>query len=319
MKMMEILFAPLQGYTEAEYRLAHHRHLGGVDNYYIPFVRMEHGKLLRRDIRVLEQAEKDDSLIPQTPQIIASTPAEAAVTVCEILSHSLSHINVNMGCPFPPLAGRGKGAGILPHPDKVKALLYEVLDKADGAGATVSVKMRSGWEKMQESMHLLEILNPQPLTHIIMHPRLGRQGYKGECDMEAFDRFENECERPLYYNGDLLTPDDIASIENRYPHLKGVMMGRGLLANPALAVEYRNGAPMNEVARLGAIAKIHNDVYAACEARIEGGQSQLVKKMQAFWEYLLPDGDRKARKAIRKAITTDAYLRAVNVLLTPGE
>lgn len=316
---MEILFAPLQGYTEAEYRLAHHRHLGGVDNYYIPFVRMEHGKLLRRDLRVLEQAEEDDSLIPQTPQIIASNPTEASVTVREILSHGLRHINVNMGCPFPPLASRGKGAGILPHPDKVKALLDEVLDIAEGAGGTVSVKMRAGWEKMQESMYLLEILNPLPLTHIIMHPRLGRQGYKGECDMEAFDRFENECEHPLYYNGDILTNEDIADKTKRYPRLKGVMIGRGLLANPAMAAEYRSGAPMDEASRLAAIAKIHNEVYTACEARIEGGQSQLVKKMQAFWEYLLPDGDRKAHKAIRKATTTDAYLRAVNVLLTPGE
>lgn len=316
---MEILFAPLQGYTEAEYRMAHHRHIGGVDNYYIPFVRTEHGKLLRRDVRVLERAEEDDSLIPQTPQIIASAPTEAAVTVEEILSHGLRHINVNMGCPFPPLASRGKGAGILPHPDKVRALLDEVLDKAEGAGATVSVKMRSGWEKMQEGMYLLEILNPLPLTHIIMHPRLGRQGYKGECDMEAFDRFENECERPLYYNGDLLTTDDITGITERYPNIKGVMIGRGLLANPALGTEYRNGTPMDERSRLAAIAKIHNEVYAACEARIEGGQSQLVKKMQAFWEYLLPEGDRKAHKAIRKATTTDAYLRAVNVLLTPGD
>ena len=175
--------------------------------------------------------------------------------------------------------------------------------------------MRSGWEKMQESMALLEILNPLPLTHIIMHPRLGRQGYKGECDMEAFARFENECEHPLYYNGDLTTAADITRITSAWPRLRGVMIGRGLLADPALALEYSQGAPMPRVARLAAIGKIHTDVYAEYEARIEGGQSQLVKKMQAFWEYLLPEGDRKAHKAIRKATTTDAYLRAVNTLL----
>lgn len=312
---MEILFAPLQGYTEAAYRSAHHRHIGGIDSYYIPFVRLEYGKLLRRDVRVLDRAAADCGVLPQTPQIIASTTAEAAAVVPEITSRGLGHININMGCPFPLLANKGKGAGILPHPDKVHALLDEVIDRATVAGATVSVKMRSGWEKMQESMALLEILNPLPLTHIIMHPRLGRQGYKGECDMEAFARFENECEHPLYYNGDLTTAADITRIASAWPRLRGVMIGRGLLADPALALEYSQGAPMPRAARLAAIGKIHTDVYAEYEARIEGGQAQLVKKMQAFWEYLLPEGDRKAHKAIRKATTTDAYLRAVNTLL----
>lgn len=53
--------------------------------------------------------------------------------------------------------------------------------------------------------------------------------------------FAEMCQHPLVYNGDLHTPDDIRRIEEEYPDLDGVMIGRGLLANPALAMEYREG------------------------------------------------------------------------------
>ena len=41
--LLPIHFAPLQGYTDAVYRLAHARIFGGIDTYYSPFVRVEHG------------------------------------------------------------------------------------------------------------------------------------------------------------------------------------------------------------------------------------------------------------------------------------
>ena len=133
--------------------------------------------------------------------------------------------------------------------------------------------------------------------------------------MEAFARFENECELPLYYNGDIITAGDIDGVMKDFPRLRGVMIGRGLLANPALAREWRSGELMPEAEFLEALGKIHGEVYHTCEARIEGGEPQLLRKMQAFWEYLLPDKDRKAHKAIGKATSVEAYFRGVNALL----
>ncbi len=39
-------------------------------------------------------------------------------------------------------------------------------------------------------------------------------------------------------NGDLLTVADIREVLEVFPRLKGVMLGRGLLANPALALDF---------------------------------------------------------------------------------
>lgn len=48
---LPIHFAPLQGYTEAIYRQAHARIFGGVESYYTPFVRVEHGEIRKKDMR----------------------------------------------------------------------------------------------------------------------------------------------------------------------------------------------------------------------------------------------------------------------------
>lgn len=309
----EILFAPLQGYTEAEYRRAHKAAFGGVDRYFMPFVRLEHHKLLKRDMRELDLSAADD--VQVVPQIIASTAEEARQVTGEIKAHGFSEVNINMGCPFPLLTRKHKGAGILPYPDRIS----EVLDASAASGMRISLKMRLGWADPEEYAALMPMINESPVEYVVMHPRLGVQNYKGEPDMEAFSRFYESCEKPIYYNGDILTREQIDRITARFPRLRGVMIGRGLLANPALALEYREGHEMPAAEKYSRIRRLHDDYLAACSQRIEGGDPQIVRKMQAFWEYLLPEGDRKAHKGIRKASNLNDYHRAVNMLLTLPE
>lgn len=64
--ILPIHFAPLQGYTDAVYRRAHARIFGGIETYYSPFVRMEHGEIRRRDVRDIEPDNNPSlHLIPQ--------------------------------------------------------------------------------------------------------------------------------------------------------------------------------------------------------------------------------------------------------------
>ena len=63
---LPIHFAPLQGYTDAAYRQAHNRLFGGIDTYYSPFTRVEHGEIRRRDVRDIEpDNNRNIHLIPQ--------------------------------------------------------------------------------------------------------------------------------------------------------------------------------------------------------------------------------------------------------------
>lgn len=309
--ILPIHFAPLQGYTEAIYRQAHARIFGGVESYYTPFVRVEHGLIRRKDMR--EITLEHNQGVQLVPQLIASSVEKMEAIIALFIEKEYKTVNINLGCPFPVLAKRHNGSGMLPYPEEVRNLLTAAVERHPDL--QFSVKMRLGWENAEESRALLPLLNELPLTHIILHPRLGKQQYKGEVDLNSFEEFYNECRHPLIYNGDLLTVDDIHTITAHFPRLAGVMIGRGLLANPALAVEYHQGHPFTESEMREKLRLFHADVFAQYSELLEGGDKQLLTKMQAFWEYLMPEGDRKAKKTIHKATKVENYRTAANILL----
>lgn len=57
--------------------------------------------------------------------------------------------DINLGCPFPMLARRHNGCGMLPYPEEVKALLSEAIDRHPDI--RFSVKLRLGWEQAEVS------------------------------------------------------------------------------------------------------------------------------------------------------------------------
>ena len=247
------------------------------------------------------------------PQLIAPDVDKMELIIALFIEKGYKNVDINLGCPFPLLAKRHNGSGMLPYPEEVRELLTAAIK--NHPDLQFSVKMRLGWENPEECLALLPLLNELPLTHIIMHPRLGKQQYKGEVDLKGFETFYNECRHPLIYNGDLLTVEDIQTVSERFPHLAGIMIGRGLLANPALALEYQQGHPLSEKDMQERLRLFHADVFAQYGNLLEGGDKQLLTKMKNFWEYLMPDGDRKAKKAIHKSNKLETYQAAVRSLL----
>ena len=309
---LPIHFAPLQGYTDAVYRRAHARIFGGIETYYSPFVRVEHGEIRRKDVRDV-QPENNPGL-HLIPQLIASQPEKLEQIIALFIENGYQEVDINLGCPFPMLAKRHNGAGMLPYPDEVKALLKMAVEKYPDI--RFSVKLRLGWDDAEECIALLPLLNELPLSHLILHPRLGKQQYKGDVDLNGFEAFYNGCSKPLFYNGDILTPEDIQTLTARFPRLAGVVIGRGLLANPALACEYQQGQALSTDEMAQKVRELHAEVFSNYQEQLQGGELQLLMKMKAFWEYLLPDGDRKAKKVIHKTTKLANYETAVSNLLS---
>lgn len=308
--MQEILpihFAPLQGYTEVFYRNAHAACFGGADVYYTPFVRLEKEGFRRKDIRGLEPAE---NCVPRLiPQLIAPTPEKAEAVLSLFIEKGYTEADINLGCPFPMLAKRHNGSGLLPYPEEVKALLELTLKYPR---ISFSVKMRLGWERPDECLALAPVINDFPLRHVTMHPRLGKQQYKGKADLEGFAAFLHLCRHPLIYNGDIDSPEDIRRIQELFPAVAGVMIGRGLLANPALATEYKENRSLTPDEIKEKLYAMHASVYERYAAQLEGGDAQLLNKMKVFWEYLMPDAGKKPLKAIHKSTSLDKYNRAIH-------
>ena len=94
------------------------------------------------------------------------------------------------------------------------------------------------------------------------------------------------------------------------------MLGRGLLASPWMAAEYRAGKAWDEAERYARMRLFHAGLFDHYAQTLEGGEKQLLMKMKTFWEYLLPDADRKLHKKIHKAQKTADYTDAVFHLLS---
>lgn len=303
-------FAPLQGYTDAVYREAHCRVFGGVENYYTPFVRLEKDGFRNKELR--DVAPEHNREVPVVPQLIAATPDELRRITCFFQEKGYDRVDINMGCPFPMQARLHRGAGILPHTQEAIVLLHAIREFPE---IHFSVKLRLGWERADESLSLLPVLNDLPLTHITLHPRVGIQQYKGSVDMDAFSRFYEECAHPLFYNGDLNTAEDIRCITGRYPGLKGVMLGRGLLAHPWLAAEYATGQALPDAERRAKLSDFHNHLSELYSLRLEGGDHQILSKLKTLWDYLWPDAEKHLRKKVIKSNSLTTYHSAVKELL----
>lgn len=314
--MFKILFAPLQGYTTSAYRKVHAEFAGGIDAYYAPFLRVENGVPRAKDLRDLD-GEDVRTVAKTVPQIIANCVEEFRILADALQQKGFNEIDFNMGCPFPMQVNHHRGSGLLSDAKTVDAIMEEIARRSSyhesAPSVKFSVKMRLGQESNEETFALLPILNEAPLAHITLHPRLGRQQYKGALDFEAFDRFYTECKHPLYLNGDIATVERIRELESKYPKLAGVMIGRGLLANPALAIEYKTGCTWNELDRQELVLKMHAALMDyAC--RTYQGASQILSHLQSFWEYQESNIPKKIFKKIRKAGNLTDYQTATNML-----
>lgn len=303
---LPVSFAPLQGYTDDVYRRLHHHIFGGVARYYTPFLRMEGNDVRAKDLRDIDPAHNEG--VPVIPQIIVKSMKEFEFLLQIVEERGYSEVDINMGCPFPMQAKHGRGSGLLPHLNVVEEMAKAISGHKE---MKFSVKMRLGWENAEEWRPVLDIFNEIPLTQITLHPRLGKQQYKGEPDEEAFAAFYELCRHPLLYNGDLKSVADIERIAEKFPKLSGVMIGRGLLARPTLAQEYQNGEEMSWNERRRLLLRMHDELKTHY-GKIVNSESQLHSKLRTFWEYMDTQLDKKVYKRIMKSGNLKNYLAAVD-------
>lgn len=301
MNGLYIAFAPLQGYTDAAYRSTHWKCAGGVTEYYTPFVRMEGDEPRRRDMRDIAPEVCDE--VPTVPQIIAKDGDEFARLCDAVQSFGWKRIDLNMGCPFPMQTRSGRGSGLLQHPDRIEEIARVMLQRRDVA---FSVKMRIGHDTIDEGLDIMSIINEMPLVHVIIHPRLGRQQYKGTADIATFGMLCEACRHPVVYNGDIVSVEEIVSWQRNKPSVKGLMIGRGLLAQPWM---------LSGQEPMVVLKEMHEKIYRHATEKL-CGESHIIARLHAFWEYVKIG--HKQHKSIMKATNLHRYDEAVAIVFGQG-
>ena len=283
---LRLSLGPFQGITDAPFRNVFKKHFGGIDKFYTPFftgIQKDHAKNLQGE--EIDPSVNDVEIL--TPQIL-STDAEEILrfaTQCKELGYK--EINLNMGCPFPRVANKKRGCGLLPYPEKIQSMLDGVFEKIDMG---FSVKCRLGYFNPEEIVPVIDIFNQFPLSELIIHPRIGKQLYKGEADVKRFTELIPLVKAPLVYNGDIVSVESFKRIKEQVQPVNEFMLGRGLLANPFLAEEIK--AMMECRAPLRSARndeRLHAYVLDLYEDRLRhaGGSPKVLGRMKELWSYLM--------------------------------
>ena len=282
--MSDILLSlgPFQGITDAPFRNVFKRHFGGIDKFYTPFFTGIHKEDHAKNLQGEEIDPRCNDVETLTPQILSTDSEEILRFAKQCKQLGYKEINLNMGCPFPRVANKKRGCGLLPYPDMVEVMFERVYEDID---IKFSVKCRLGYFSPEEIEAIIPVFNRFPLSELIIHPRIGKQLYKGEADVERFKALIPYINAPLVYNGDVFSRESFEHIREQVQPVNQFMLGRGILANPFLAEEIRGGA-WNAPERT---ARLHAYIVDLYEDRLRhaGGSPKVLGRMKELWSYLM--------------------------------
>lgn len=302
---MQIYFAPLESITGYVFRNVFEKYYGGIDRYFTPFITATDSKRLRnKEMRdILPENNQVGCLIPQ----IMSNRAEEFLRVAgQMAEQGYDTVNLNLGCPARTVVSKGKGSGFLARTVALDRFLEEIYRECP---LKISIKTRLGVDDPEEFLEIIDIYNKYPVEELIIHPRVQKDYYKNTPDLDMFAEAVRRCNMPLCYNGDICSVEDYERIRQRFPEVTRIMIGRGLLAHPALALQIRESeaSERERLDRIGAYANALCEAY--CEAY--GPGQPVLFKMKELWGFLadsMSDG-KKLRKKIHKVQRLDGYRR----------
>ncbi|OIQ20605.1 MAG: hypothetical protein BM556_01320 [Bacteriovorax sp. MedPE-SWde] len=301
-----LVLAPIRGITNYIYRNAITRSFGGADSALAPYiVTKSDGELNKRQ---LHDVTASINLLPTVGQVLTKEIDQFLEVAHIFEEQGVEQVNLNMGCPYPMVANRTKGSGLLLHPEKLDKLLNGIQKDCP---LPFSVKIRLGREDCSESDTIIPIINNNGIDDVTVHARIGKQIYKGEVDLDGFQRCLDLLPNPPCYNGDIKTVEHFNSYKKRFPTIKKWMIGRGLLSNPALLAQIK-GETFNESAYREKLITMHNEI-AKGHLEYDNGRSDFLNKMKGQWFYLSEtfEDTHKVFKKIKKSRTIEQYDEAI--------
>ena len=278
----EYEFAPLEGVTDAVYRRTHRRFYPGLTRYYTPFISPTKNHIFTpRDIRELSRENNPD--VPLVPQLIGKNAKDLLWAMHALADMGYAEVNLNFGCPSGTVTAKGKGAGALTDTEALDRLLDTVFSA------------------------ILDVYDRYPVCRLVIHPRTAAEMYGGSAHRDAFARAAAKTDLPLSYNGDLFTKADLDAFQNEFPHIKCVMLGRGLVSDPGMLA---GGGKKT-------LADFH-DALCGQYPVVFGSANSAMHRMKAIWAYMIggfPDSA-KWHKRIIKARSWDDFLALTREILT---
>ncbi len=308
--MPSLYLAPFQGITGVTFRSVYTRNFQGIDKLYTPFFNGIHNETKLPARKLAELGQNFENGIEVVPQILSKEPDE--IIRFARLCHNLgfSELNWNLGCPYPQVANKKRGSGMLPYPEMVDNILQKAMIDMP---VRFTIKCRLGYGSSAEIFNLVPIFNNYPIAEITIHARIGKQLYSGFPDRDLFQKAMGLIHAPVVYNGDIFSVDDFNDVNNSFETISHWMIGRGILSDPFLPAKIKNLPVANDQQTY--MRKFIGEIYLAYRKQMNDNLAAL-GVLKEYWHYLSEsfDDPHKVFKKLKKVNRFDEYEDAVRFI-----
>lgn len=232
---MILILAPMEGVTDAVFRQVVAR-ATRPDLFFTEFTNVNSFASMKGRENALERFKIVETDPPIIAQIWGSVPEYFSETAGALSKLGFVGVDINMGCPDRHVVANGGGSGMIKTPELAVECIRATKKATD---LPVSVKTRlsySNKEGLQYNQWLPLLLN-EHLSMLSVHLRTKTEMSKVPAHYELIPeilkmRDEIAPETKIIVNGDIKNRREAEKLEEKYPGIDGVMIGRGAISNP---------------------------------------------------------------------------------------
>jgi tRNA-dihydrouridine synthase C len=241
-----ILLAPMEGVLDHSLRDVLTR-VGGIDRCVSEFIRVTDrllpARVFLRLMPELRHGSRTPAGVPVRAQLLGSEPAVLADNAARLAELGAEGVDLNFGCPAKTVNRHRGGAVLLDEPDLVHAIVAAVR-RAVPSGVPVSAKMRLGHRDEALLLDNARAVADAGAAELVVHARTKLHGYRPPAYWDRIARVRAAVAPAgvrVVANGEVWTVDDARRCLAE-SGCDALMLGRGLVADPGLALALRGQA-----------------------------------------------------------------------------
>lgn len=252
---------------------------------------------------------------PIVAQFFGSKPENFYKCARLALKFGFDGIDINMGCPDKKVEKQGAGAALMKTPELAQKIIAETKRGAGSAGRRipVSVKTRIGFYKPEIETWIPALLKARP-DAIILHGRTRKEMSNAPAHWDLIGKAAEIARGSgvlIIGNGDVVSLADAKEKAKKY-NLDGIMVGRGIFANPWFFNHDVNPAeikPKDKIALLIKHLQLFDKTY---------GKTKNFAIMKKFFKMYI-SGWNGAKILRIKLMETKAVKEALRVLISDND
>ena len=287
--------------------------VGGIDRCVSEFIRVTDqllpARVYTRLMPELLQGSRTPAGTPVRAQLLGSDPACLADNAALLATLQPDGIDLNFGCPAKTVNRHRGGAVLLDEPELVHQIVAAVR-RAVPAHVPVSAKMRLGHRDDSRMLDCAHAIADAGATELVVHARTKLHGYRPPAYWDRIALIRQAVTVAVVANGEVWTAADAQRCMAE-SGCDALMLGRGLVSDPGLALALRGRATPDWDELLPLLGVYSRLIAPRVAARHRGGRiKQWLNMLRRRF-----DGAQVAYDAVRNLNDADAIDRCLHALM----